>query len=601
MRHFLSASPTRFARGGGAVLAVCIFGWVAVGEELPSTGDAAIPYSDTRELEIPFSAVETGAAPVAAHQLWYTINGGANWQRAPSEHTGASPISFVAPADGHYGFLVTARDRARRETAPPQPGTVPDVQIIVDTTSPSLEVRDPVAGTSVYGGSDVRIRFECDDANLGERPVTVEWRRSGDEPWRAILTQGPFARTASPIQWFCPLAAGELELRITVVDLAHNVTTWTTPTPIHVLPFDGFRGGLSITAQPVSAFRRFPVYYRSATFSPIELREVEIWMRPGVAAWERLTDPDVTSPYIFAAPGDGRYFFYLRLIDLNGNADRAEPTPDTPFDLQVVVDAHSPEGTLIVGAGGEKLAHAAGAGLDITWESQDRNLAPGGCDLEVSLDGGETWKSLATGLSAPEGRGAFSWRPPLIEADSLRLRLKLRDLADNRSIIDCATRVQLVNPHVDPKQVAEERYQRALVLARSSGDPRDMAQRKQLLAALESLEMAVLYDAEHSAAWHDRGVILSMLGRHQEALTCYEQAYQLAPAHAPFVLDLASAHLNLHYSGAGDRREHLHRAEESLARVSREQIYKQPPGEFRELLRRFTQLKNEVHDQLAER
>ncbi|MEM7263379.1 MAG: tetratricopeptide repeat protein, partial [Planctomycetota bacterium] len=458
----------------------------------------------------------------------------------------------------------------------------------------ALTVTRPTASEVIYGGSDLIVDWAAADANLTNAPVTIEWRRRPGEPWESMTGRGPYRAIGSE-QWFTPLASGSLEVRVSCRDLAGNTTRWTTPEPIQVLPFDGFRGSRAIAAEPYSQFRQFPMHYRVTGFTPIEVGEVQVWVRTGYGSWRKEIDLDRATPYVFEAPEDGVYFFYLRVLSKNRDADRPAPGPDTPADYRVIVDTHPPQGELFVGVGGGNQAFTAGDPIEVQWSVFDENLDPTAAKLEVSLDGGASWQLLSHRLKTTDGRGSFRWRPPLIGSESTRFRLELRDLADNRIHVTHRSPVRLLNPRVDPKQTALDHYQHAMILARMKSDDR-VGDRAQLLRALEHLEVALLYDPNLAEAWHDRGVILRMVGRYAQALESFQKSHRIRPAEVPFTFSLVRAHLDMTDQGLDSEKAHLARASSTFAVVTKETIYSYPPDEFRDLLATYKLLQAELKE-----
>ncbi|MFQ5653728.1 MAG: hypothetical protein ACE5GW_03235 [Planctomycetota bacterium] len=540
----------------------------------PAAAGEELPYLKTRSLEIPVRTVSAGAAPIDGYQLWLTVDGGLTWHAVPGIHTGAGPIGFQAPADGRYGFVVIARDRAGRIQEPPQPGTSPDVECIIDATPPVLEVLQPSAERRIYSGSELVVHWESSDDNPLDMPVTLEFRRTAEDPWLRMGREDSHPASGR-LQWWPPYVDGRVEVRISVSDRAGNRTRWVSPHPIEIVAFRAFNDSPILAAKAVSAFRRFPIYYRSPHISPVQIAESEIWVRRGFEAWQRLLDPDRASPYLFEAPEDGVYALYMRAIDRNGEEDRPPPGPDTPPDIEVEVDTHSPEVTLEVGDGGERIFHRGGEELELRWRVRDANLAPGKCRLEVSIDGGEEWRILTEEIETGAEEGTYRWRPPLIESDAMRFRLIVADRAGNRTSALAASVVRLLNPLADAEKVSREHHRRALVLSQGG-------ERASLLLAIESLAGAIQYHPRSADAWHDRGVIRSRLGEHGAALADYRRARKLRPTDLSIAFSLVRGHLNLARSGADPGGEHLKAARDLLATVSKVEIYKDP--DFRDLL-----------------
>lgn len=48
--------------------------------------------------------------------------------------------------------------------------------------------------------------------------------------------------------------------------------------------------------------------------------------------------------------------------------------------------------------------------------------------------------------------------------------------------------------------------------------------------AIACFEKALAFDPQHAMAWHHKGVVLGRFGRHEEAMTCYDKALAIGPS-----------------------------------------------------------------------
>lgn len=545
------------------------------------------PHFATRELSINTSITRVGAAPVAAYQLWSTTDGGQSWARAGEPYVGAPPVPFAAPGDGQYGFLVTALDHAGLGGRPPQPGQRPDFECVVDTEAPTLEVFRPERAEPIYSGGQLVIQWRAIDPSFGAEPVRVEYRRRPDPVWQPILPDRTFVAEGTQA-WWPPFVDGELELRVLATDRAGNRTEWQLDSPLRVIPFDGFRGSRVMAAAPFSSFRMIPVFYRIQEFSLVELEDVEVWYRHESGGWQRTVDPDRVSPYRFEAQHDGNYYLYLRAVNRNLLATRPQPGPDTPPDLRIIVDTHSPDGDLRVGSGEKKVFHRAGDSLEIAWQLTDANLQPNACRLEYSIDSGREWRSLSNEVRLVGGQGTFQWRAPMLEIGDLRLRLVARDYAGNQTYVESSSVLHLINPTVDPKLAAQDFYQRGLFLSR-------LGDRASLMTALENLDVALTYDPDHALAWHDRGAIRMQLNLPLAAISDFQRARDLRSGDLDLTFSLIRAHLHVARSGKDPQTNHAAAARTLFDTVSRVDIYKEI--NYRELMNEYQILEQSLRSQ----
>ncbi len=544
----------------------------------------------TRNIEIPVESEEMGAAAIEGLMLWVTRDGGISWDAHPRIFHEIGPLRFDAPTDGLYGFRVVARDRAGQIQDPPQPGDTPEVSCVIDTTPPTLEVITPTQNDHIYAGNALEIRWIASDAALGENPVKVDHRRSLEEPWSPIIEARTFG-AGDTIQWWPPYVSGSFELRVTAEDSVGNRTEWITPRPLQVVSSDSSRESDILAAESVTNFKQFPIYYRSPRYSQNEISRVEIWVRRGFDQWRPVFDPDRKSPYHFTAQHEGDYEFYLRTVNQNGRDDRPAPGPDTPADLRVSVDTLPPLVTLRVNDGHPLLAQSGGDPLTLSWTCRDEDPLPHGARIECSIDGRKTWQILHEIEHLAAGEGTFNWIPPMIETESLDLRIVARDRAGNQASVLAPTRIQLFNPRVDRADLAMRRHQRAIVLA-------DRKDRRSLELALEELALVVQITPENSDAWHDQGVLQTRLGHHVKALASYRRSLELKPADPGLSLSVIQGHLNMFRSEPDQHRSQLTDAKKLFRQISKVQLYEN--RDFRVLLNRYRSLEEALERAASE-
>lgn len=546
----------------------------------PASEDSA-PVLRTRSLEIPVETVSAGAAPIEGLTLWVTRDAGMTWTPTPGVHPGGSPIHFEATDDGEYGFRIVARDAVGRAQPVPQPGEPAEISCVIDTTPPQLAVLSPHSGDRIYAGSRVIIRWEASDRALGETPVSIEARRSSEDPWSPI-DPDTHHEAAGAIQWWPPFAAGAFQLRVTAEDAAGNRRSWTPTRPLEIVPFDGFPEFEVMAAETTTNFREFPIFYRSPVLDPSGVVAAEIWVRRGGGAWQRRLDPDRRSPYTFRAEQEGEFELYLRCVDRSGRGDRAEPGPDTPPDLRVVVDTLPPVVALQIEDGSPQRVHRGGMPLQLHWTIEESDPHPRGARIEASIDAGRRWQVIEEIGEVALGGGTLEWTPPIIETEDLRLRIIVEDRAGNRAVRAAPTLLRIVDPLSDPSVAAAVHHERALILA-ARGDERS------LLRALDELSLVTGIAPESASAWHDRGVLLTRLSRHGEATEAYVRALELRVGDPRLAFSVVQGHLNEALTRPEGAEGALERARAALAIISRASLYEDP--DFRALLARHTALR----------
>ncbi|MCD6404871.1 MAG: tetratricopeptide repeat protein, partial [Planctomycetes bacterium] len=125
---------------------------------------------------------------------------------------------------------------------------------------------------------------------------------------------------------------------------------------------------------------------------------------------------DLNKPLEFTADQEGRYGFFVTLVDRKGNHDFI-PESGTGAQAMVLVDWTAPEIEILAPGGGEVVGGADT--LEIKWRAEDLFLADLPITIEYSIDSGTTWQPLA---ARQENTGSFSWKPP----DSFEGRILIR-------------------------------------------------------------------------------------------------------------------------------------------------------------------------------
>jgi Tfp pilus assembly protein PilF len=115
---------------------------------------------------------------------------------------------------------------------------------------------------------------------------------------------------------------------------------------------------------------------------------------------------DLDKPFEFTAEAEGRYGFFVTLLDQKGNYDEM-PSENTAPQVTVLVDWTAPEVALSSPAGGDVVGGPAP--VAIKWTATDSFLAESPVTLEYTADGGKTWQKIAGGI---ENSGDYSWTLP---------------------------------------------------------------------------------------------------------------------------------------------------------------------------------------------
>ncbi len=190
-------------------------------------------YANVRAREIELHYQLDGADNRAEIELWYTRDRGANWQRYEPTHSAAqgSPLRFVAPAEGLYGFILIVRDGTRVSRRNPAASEQAQRWVFVDYTPPlaqwlgvePIQVSIPASESAAQTDRRpvLQMRWTVYDNNLPARPISLYYQSSVEQSWRAIETQLP---NVGQYLWTLPEKfAGQMTLKLQVQDLGGHV------------------------------------------------------------------------------------------------------------------------------------------------------------------------------------------------------------------------------------------------------------------------------------------------------------------------------------------------------------------------------------------
>lgn len=156
-----------------------------------------------------------GPAP-AGVQMWIRPDNQSwlpwQWTNRPSE-----PLPLTPPRQGALAIALAPAEKEM--TGPPGPDAQV-VSVIFDWSKPLLRLL--AAAPSGAGSPAVRLTWSAWDENFGDRPISLYWRPTQEEPWR--LGEGNLPN-AGVYEWNVPVEAvgKNLQISLRAVDLAGNV------------------------------------------------------------------------------------------------------------------------------------------------------------------------------------------------------------------------------------------------------------------------------------------------------------------------------------------------------------------------------------------
>lgn len=264
------------------------------------------------------------------------------------------------------------------------------------------------------------------------------------------------------------------------------------------------------------------------------------WRSVGPFSLRKKDDKTVGGRAFFEAPREGEYLLRAVARDIAGNAETAGPGPESA-ELVAVFDRTPPEVRVLYPAGGETFE--PGSAVTVVWRVFEENPPSGeAVHIEMSADGGETWRTLASGL---RDTGAHRVSLPA-EEGSCSLKVSARDICSNRgegtspefyvrAEKEAARYVVEGAPEADGKRAQRERVAAiAKAEAPSAGDRaaclrsyragEALFSRGRFLEAAGRFRDAVRSDRSFEAAWTSLGVALARAGSLEAAAEVLREA-----------------------------------------------------------------------------
>ncbi len=388
----------------------------------PPPSEEQVRYSGKRSFKVGYGEQKD----VGRARLWASESGGAEWRPHGYYARGRSVVQVDTERDGSYGFYVVLEDLAGNKSPEPEPGTSPQVTIVVDTKPPDLEILSPRVG--FYGpGRGVELKWRLSDEYAADDCVSIEMSPDGGESWGVIAKSRP---AVGSYTWTLPdpkksdpkkaERPGPVRFRLSGRDLAGNEARVESKE----LVYDDRPPFVHASGQPATAGAEVTVAYAAKEGEGARLESVRAYVSTdGGATWsEAAVDADGVSPLVWRAGQSGKYGMFLAGTDRAGNA---APAPAPGADPQITFEVRvGPKVKLFtfdtVGF------YKGGSSEPVRWEVKGEGLGERCVTLEYSLDGGETWEVVAKD-QPPSCE--LSWTLPRADTEKALVRVTARNQA----------------------------------------------------------------------------------------------------------------------------------------------------------------------------
>jgi hypothetical protein len=224
----------------------------------PTSLAARVPvrYSDSERFSLEYELEAVGSQGVEAIELYGSTDEGRSWKLWGRDPDRSSPFDIETREEGVFGYRIVVVGGNGLASPRPQTGETPDIVVVVDKQQPDVRLTGAKYGEGDRIGALV-ILFDCTDANLMPRPITLSFSPNLDGPWTTIAAglsnSGDYVWPADP------QLPRQFYLRIDATDQAGNVGTYILDQPIDaqgLAPRARIRGFQSISeATPGAEFK----------------------------------------------------------------------------------------------------------------------------------------------------------------------------------------------------------------------------------------------------------------------------------------------------------------------------------------------------------
>lgn len=201
-------------------------------------------YTNKTRFRIPFryDAAELQSLGAREIRLLVSKDRGLTWNPVQTVSPDAGKFQFQAPGDGEYWFMVKTLDAQNRQY--PDGNSEPGLQVIVDTTSPRLDLalRQTAPG-------HVQLSWAATDANIDPTQLRLEYMQPGDTNWQTV---GIVPKSNGQTEWSVP-QGGLVAVQGSIADLAGNTIKSNAQAKIAPGNEPGARPGTPDVRQPIAA------------------------------------------------------------------------------------------------------------------------------------------------------------------------------------------------------------------------------------------------------------------------------------------------------------------------------------------------------------
>lgn len=199
----------------------------------PAQSPAPLPTRVVNSLtfDIEYDLQSVGPWGVSKIELWGTHDNGRTWRSFGVDPDNRSPFRVTVPQAGTFGFRILVDGANSAGSPPPQAGDEPELSVSVDLQPPTAELLAAELGQGNLA-DHLLVRWTAADTNLEPRPIALFYSSYPNGPWSTIASG--LENTGSYTWRIERHVPGRFYLRLEARDIAGNLATFQTPTPIQL-------------------------------------------------------------------------------------------------------------------------------------------------------------------------------------------------------------------------------------------------------------------------------------------------------------------------------------------------------------------------------
>ncbi len=186
-------------------------------------------YMNSHQFEIDYQVAGVGPSGVSVVELFVTQDNGQQWWRYGVDADLKSPMTVQVPEDGRYGFHFRIHSGVGNAEPPPQPGQKPQIDLIVDSSKPHIQLLNSFQGRGERIDT-VTVQWQYADNYPAENPISIFYSGSRLGPWQQA--EGALKNVGTHSFRIPRNAPTKLYLKIVARDAAGNLAEEVSRKPL---------------------------------------------------------------------------------------------------------------------------------------------------------------------------------------------------------------------------------------------------------------------------------------------------------------------------------------------------------------------------------